>query len=539
MAPRRARNEPRRRLLRARQRARRLGPGSESPPTAAPGPRESEVVARSQAGQAQFERRSPARIVTVSFVAIIGIGTVLLLLPGMRAGDLQAPLATALFTSTSAVSVTGLTTVDTGTFWSPLGQATILLLIQVGGFGIQALGTLWILVLNRRLGAASRLAAQTETGALTPGDVRMVLQALAVITVVVEATVALLLFLRLIWAYDEPPGDAAWSAMFHSVSAFNNAGFALASDSLMTYGHDVFILVPISIAVILGGLGFLVIVELFTRATGARPVIRRRTPPLTQDQFLARARDLARRSRYRLGDLHPEKLGFANPIPLSLHTRLMLIGTGVAMALGAVGFALFEWRNPATLAGMPWWERLVQSVFSGAITPRTAGFNSVDYGQVSTEARFLTDGLMFAGGGSGSTAGGVKITTLAVLVVAVRAEVRGNRDVSVLDRRVPESVVRIAIAVVSVSFAAVAAGTMALIALTDLSLDLALFEVTSALATVGLSANVTGTLNEPAQLLLIGLMLLGRVGPLTLVSSLSLRDTPRMYRLPEGRPMIG
>jgi trk system potassium uptake protein TrkH len=525
------------------KRARRLmgapDPGQERLPTAAVGPRDSEVVARSQAGRAQFERRSPARVVTTSFVVLIGVGTLLLLLPGMRAGGLQAPLGTALFTATSAVCVTGLSTVDTGTFWSPLGQATILLLIQVGGFGIQALGTLWILVLHRRLGASSRLATQAETGTLTQGDVRMVLQALAVITVVVEAAIALLLFGRLMWAYDEPWDAAAWSAVFHSVSAFNNAGFALASDSLMTFGHDILILGPLSVAIILGGLGFLVIVELFTRATGSRPVIRRRTAPMTQEQFLARARQLARRSRYRLGDLHPEKLGFANPIPLSLHTRLMLIGTGIAMLVGAVGFALFEWSNPSTLAGMPWWERLVQSVFSGAITPRTAGFNSVDYGQVTTEARFLTDGLMFVGGGSGSTAGGVKVTTLVVLAVAVRAEIRGNRDVSVLDRRIPESVVRIAIAVVTVSITAVMVGTMALIALSDLSLDLAVFEVISALATVGLSAGVTPTLGEGAQLLLVGWMLLGRVGPLTLVSSLSLRDVPREYRLPEGRPMIG
>lgn len=526
-------------MLRARRLVARSAPEPDLHPAATLGPRGSEVIARSRAGTAQIERRSPARIVTLSFLALIAVGTLLLMIPAMRSGDVSTPLSTALFTATSAACVTGLSTVDTGTYWTSLGQATILLLIQVGGFGIQALGTLWILLLNRRLGATSRLATQAETGALTQGDVRMVLQALAVITVVVEALVGLLLFGRFMLAYDMPFATAAWSALFHSVSAFNNAGFALASDSLMTYGHDVFILVPITVAIVLGGLGFLVIVELFTRATGARPVIRRRTAPMTPEQFTARAKDLARRSRYRLGDLHPEKLGFANPIPLSLHTRLMLVGTAVVMAVGAIGFALLEWRNPTTLGAMPWWERLVQSVFSGAITPRTAGFNTVDYSSVTTGTRFLTDGLMFTGGGSGSTAGGVKVTTLVVLALAVRAEIRGNKDVMALDRRIPESVVRIAIAVVMVSFAAVMVGTMGLIALTDLSLDRALFEVISALATVGLSAGVTPTLPEGAQLLLVVLMLLGRVGPLTLVSSLSLRETPRAYRLPEGRPMIG
>jgi Trk-type K+ transport system membrane component len=506
-----------------------------------PDARSSQVVARSTQQQSRLERRSPARSITTSFVGLIAVGTLLLMLPGMRWGESTAPLGVALFTATSASCVTGLAVVDTGTYWTPLGQATILLLIQVGGFGIQALGTLWILLLTRRLGSRSRLAAQAETGALTQGDVRQVLIALGSITVVVETAVAVMLTARFALGYDQSLPRAAWMGLFHSVSAFNNAGFALASDSLMTYGHDVLILGPIGLAIILGGLGFLVIVELVSRATGARPLVpRRKAPqPMTVEQIAARGRELARRSRYRLGDLHPERLGFGNPIPLSLHTRLMLIGTGLIMAVGTLGFALFEWTNPATLGAMPWWERLVQSVFSGGITPRTAGFNTVDYAEVSAETRFLTDGLMFTGGGSGSTAGGIKITTLMVLVMAVLAEVRGHRDVNTLDRRIPDTVVRIAIAVLMVSFAAVMIGTMWLIWLTELDLDLAMFEVISALATVGLSANVTPTLPEPAQLLLVGLMLLGRVGPLTLASSLTLRTTPRDYRLPEGRPMIG
>ena len=540
MGLRHAINEPRRRLrrglrsVRARDRA-----IEEEYAEFQPTRRNSEVMARTRAAQAQLERRSPARVVTISFIVLIAIGTVLLLLPGMRVGGIATPLGVALFTATSAVCVTGLAVVDTATYWTPLGQVVILLLIQVGGFGIQALGTLWIMLLNRRLGANSRLLAQTETGAMTPGEVRRTLQALAVITLVVEAAVALLLWLRLLISYDMSAGRAAWGAIFHSISAFNNAGFALQSDSLMTFGHDIFILAPISAAIVIGGLGFLVVVELFSRATGSRGLIPKRWKPMSQDQVIARGRELARRSRYRLGDLHPERFRFANPIPLSLHTRLMLIGTSIAMGIGAVGFALFEWRNPNTLGAMPLWERFVQSAFSGAITPRTAGFNTVDYAAVRGETRFLTDGLMFTGAGSGSTAGGVKVTTLVVLAVAVRAEIRGHKDVNVLDRRIPETVVRIAIAVVMVSLAAVMVGTMALIYLTDLTLDLALFEVISALATVGLSANVTPTLPEGAQLMLVGLMLLGRVGPLTLVSSLALRSSQRAFRLPAGQPMIG
>lgn len=500
----------------------------------------SEVLARSQAQQARIVRRSPTRSITTSFAVLCGVGTLLLMLPIMRTGDGSASPGVALFTAVSAACVTGLAVVDTATYWSIPGQVAILLLIQVGGFGIQALGTLWILLLNRKLGTASRLAAQAETGALTQGDVRQVLTALAVITASVESLVALLLGVRFWWHYDAPLGEAAWRGIFHSISAFNNAGFALASDSLMSYGSDPWILGPVAVAIVIGGLGFLVVLELFRRSTGARGLVpRRREAPMTQDEVIARGRELARRSRYRMGAFHPELFGFANPIPLSLHTRLMLIGTATMMLVGSLGFALFEWTNSATLGSMTWWEKAIQSIFSGGVTPRTAGFNTVDYGAVVPETRLLTDALMFVGGGSGSTSGGIKVTTLMILFVAARAEIRGHQDVNVLDRRIPNATVRVAISVAMISLGAVLIGTMALQALTDLSQDLALFEVVSALATVGLSANVTPGLTEPAQLLLVALMFLGRVGPLTLASSLTLRSTPRDYRLPEGRPMIG
>ncbi len=501
---------------------------------------DSEVLARTRARQARIARRSPARTITLSFAILCALGALLLMLPIMRAGPGSASPGVALFTSVSASCVTGLAVVDTGTYWSVAGQITILILIQIGGFGIQALGTLWILLLNRRLGAASRLAAQAETGALTQGEVRQVLRALAVITLTVESLVALMLAARLWWHYDASWAQAAWLGIFHSISAFNNAGFALASDSLVSYGQDPLILGPIGLAIIIGGLGFLVVLELYRRASGQSSLVpRRRSTTMTHDEVVARGRSLSQRSRYRLGAFHPERFGFANPIPLSLHTRLMLVGTTIMIAVGTFGFALFEWANPLTLGPMSWWEKALQSVFSGGITPRTAGFNTVDYGVVIPETRLLTDALMFVGGGSGSTAGGIKVTTLMILFMAARAEIRGHQDVNVLDRRIPNTTVRVAISVAMISLGAVLVGTMALQGLTDLELDLALFEVTSALATVGLSANVTPGLGAAPQLLLIALMFLGRVGPVTLASSLTLRNTAREYRLPEGRPMIG
>lgn len=535
-------NEPRLRIARARRERRMEGRlDRDDWQDYLPGARRSEVVARSKPGQSRLERRSPARTVVMSFLILIGIGTVLLMLPGMQAGGGRTPLLAAAFTATSAACVTGLNVLDPATHWTTLGQATILLLIQVGGFGIQALGTLWILLLHRRLGTNSRMATQAETGAMTPGDVRRVLVTLVAVTVVVEVTIALLLTLRFWTAYDMGLGKAAWWGVFHSVSAFNNAGFALRSDSLMTIGQDFFIVAPIAIAIVLGGLGFLVIAEIVSRATGHRGLLPRRRKRTVMDvaEITARGEELARRSRYRVGDAHPERLGFRNPIPLSLHTRLMLVGTGLAIAVGSIGVGLFEWANPKTLGPLGFLDKVMQSLFTGGVTPRTAGFNTVDYEQVRPATRFLTDVMMFIGAGSGSTGGGVKITTVVVLLVAVMAEVRGHRDVTALDRRIPESTVRVAIAVVMVSVGAVVVGTMALTWLANVALDAALFEVISALATVGLSANLTPQLTMGAQILVIGLMFLGRVGPLTLASSLTMNTTSSEYRLPEGRPMIG
>ena len=501
----------------------------------------SRVEARSRAQQSRLERRSPTRTVALSFLVMIAVGTLLLMLPPMSADAGRTPLVTALFTATSSICVTGLNVVDPATHWSGLGKVTILVFVQVGGFGIQALGPLWILVLNRRVGTRSRMAAMTETGALTPGDVRRVLVALGMVTLIVEVAIAAALALRFWNAYDYGWGRALWYGVFHSISAFNNAGFALYSDSLTSLAADPLVIVPVSIAVVLGGLGFLVVVELVSRATGGRGLLpRRRTDSAVEaeDEWRGRSNELAAAGTYTISEQH-RRLRLRGPIPLSLHTRLMLWGTAVLVVIGTGLFALLEWRNPQTLGPMGLGTKLLNAFFSGGVTPRTAGFNSIDYSLVGSDTRLLTDVLMFVGGGSGSTAGGVKVTTFMVLLAAALAEVRGRRDVETLDRRIPESTVRVAIAVLLVSGTAVVASTMAMIALTGLTLDLALFEIVSATATVGLSADVTPTLGQPAQLLLVALMFLGRVGPLTLASSLSLNVVHRSYRLPEGRPMVG
>jgi potassium uptake TrkH family protein len=453
-------------------------------------------VFRSRLGEAAPPRpvfRHPAQVVVTAFFSAGVVGSLLLLLPVSRAGEGSAPLVTAVFTATSAVCVTGLTTVDTAAYWSPTGQAVILALIQVGGFGIMTLASLIGLFLARRMGLRTRLTAAAETKSIGLGDVRRVLRGVFLVTVVMETAVAVLLILRFRSAYDDTWGTAVWHGVFHAVSAFNNAGFALYSDNLMGFLTDAWILLPISVAVVVGGVGFPVIVE----------VLR------------------SRRSR-----------------TWSLHTRLTLLMTTVLLVGGTGFITLTEWANDGTVGALAPAEKLLAGWFH-AVQPRTAGFNAWDYGAVTDETLLGTIMLMFVGGGSAGTAGGLKVTTFIVLFFVIVAEVRGEEDVVAFDRRIDHRVVRQATTVALLGVAAVVGGTMVLTELTDLPFRDVLFETTSAFATVGLSTGITPEIGEPGQLVLVALMFLGRLGPITLVSALALRERNRRYRYPEGAPLIG
>ncbi len=437
--------------------------------------------------------RHPAQVLATAFAVAAAVGTSLLMLPFCRAGEGGAPFVTALFTATSAVCVTGLTVVDTATYWTVPGQVVILALIQVGGFGIMTLASLIALLLSRRMGLRTRLTAAAETKSVGLGDVRRVLRGVFLITVVVESVTALALTLRFRSEYDESWGTAAWHGVFHAISAFNNAGFALFSDNLMGFLADGFVLVPISLAIVIGGLGFPVLME------------------------------LVRRGR---------------PRTWSLHTRLTLMMTAVLLVGGTAFITLTEWGNPGTLGPLGAADKLVGGWFH-AVQPRTAGFNAWDYGAVTDETLLGTIILMFIGGGSAGTAGGLKVTTFVVLFFVIVAEVRGDDDIIIFDRRIEHRVVRQAVTVALIGVAAVVGGTMVLTELTDLPLDAVLFETTSAFATVGLSTGITPLIGEAGQLVLVALMFLGRLGPITLVSALALRQHTRRYRYPEGAPLIG
>jgi potassium uptake TrkH family protein len=439
--------------------------------------------------------RHPARLVPLAFLAAIAVGTGLMMLPVSRAGEGGAPFLTALFTATSAVCVTGLTTVETPTYWTGFGQAMITLLTQIGGFGIMTAATLLAIVVTNRLGITSRLLAQAEGRSLGLANVRQVLIRVGATMLICEAAIAVVVTARWWLAYDHPFGTAVWEGVFHAVSSFNNAGFSLYPDSLAGFVGDWWICVPITTGIIAGSVGFPVLFE------------------------LAR---LARR-----------------PSSWSIHTRLTVFGSAALLVVGFVVMLTFEWSNPETFGplGVP---AKILAAFTQGSMPRSGGFSSVDIGGLNMETKAVVIALMFLGGGSASTAGGIKVTTFLLLAYVIWTEIKGEEDVVIGHRRIAEGVQRQAVAVALLGVAIVATGTLGLIATSDgLAYEAVLFEVMSAFATVGLSTGITPDLPGGAQVVLVIMMFVGRVGPVVVASALALRARPRLYRYPEERPIVG
>ena len=436
----------------------------------------------------------PARYVVSGFVTVISVGTVLLLLPFSSASGSTTSPIDAAFTATSAVCVTGLAVLDTGTHWTGFGQAVILGLIQVGGLGFMTIASLLVMLLSKRLGLRRQLVASTERGVLSLGDVRHVLSGLAVITLVVQLAVAVLLTLRFWWGHDVGIGRATWSGVFHSVSAFNNAGFSLYPDSLVGFSGDWMVLVPVAAAIVIGGLGFPVLVDL----------------------------------RRVEGDWRS----------LTLHSKVTIAGSVALLVLGFLVLTVLEWGNPDTLGPMPVPQKLLDGGFS-AVTPRTAGFNSIDVAEMRPESLLATIGLMFVGAGSAGTSGGIKVSTFAILALVIWSQLRGESDVTGFQRRIPDSTQRQAITVALLAVALVISGTGVMLVSADVPLGDALFESVSAFGTVGLSTGITPGLPAADKLTLMALMLVGRVGPITLGAALVLRSHRSRFRLPEEGPLIG
>lgn len=436
----------------------------------------------------------PTRVVPLAFLAAVTIGTLLLMLPIARAGAGGAPLLVAVFTATSAVCVTGLSVVDTGSYWTPLGQGIIMLLFQLGGLGIMTAATLLGLLISNRLRLGQRLITQTETHLTSLADIGAILRLVLMVTFSVQLVVASFLFAYFQETTDLPAGSAAWQAIFHTGAAFNSAGFSLHAANLTHYALDPFVLFPLAATVLIGGIGFPVLYEL------------RREP--------------------------------MRPQTWSLHTKLTLAGTAALILVGTLAVLAFESRNPDTLGTEPFSKQLVAALFHASAS-RTAGFNGVDVGTMRDETLLVTMGLMLIGGGSASTAGGIKITTFLILGMVVMAEIQGERDPTSFRRRISGETQRLALTVALLAIAVVALATLAMLSMTGLDLTTAMFEVISAFATNGLSTGITPTLPPSAQLLLVILMFGGRVGTVTLAAALAMHHRPRPYRYPEERPIIG
>jgi trk system potassium uptake protein len=396
---------------------------------------------------------------------------------------------TALFTSTSAVSVTGLVVVDTATQWSPFGQAVILALIEIGGFGFMTSSTLLLLLIVRgRTRLRARLLVQESLGQPDLGDVTRVVRRVAIFSIAVQVIGAALLTARF-----AAGGEAAaagshplWWGVFHAVSAFNNAGFDLTGGfrSLIGLNTDLVVLGTIGVLVTLGSLGYAIVA------------------------------DVAAKRRWQR---------------LALETKVVLLTSLLLLFGGAFVFAAAEWSNPRTLGPLGAPERAANALFE-SISLRTAGYASVDHARLAEPSLFVTMLLMFIGGASGSTAGGIKVNTFAVLLVAIAAAVRGRGSAEAFGRRIPHIVVYRALSVGLLAIAAVFLTTLALTTLSTATFAQAAFEAISALGTVGLTTGITPSLAEPALLVLILAMYVGRLGPLTLVLALAARQRWVPYR---------
>jgi len=449
---------------------------------------------------------SPARFAILVFALLVGVFTLLFSLPAATASGHQAPLVDAVFTAVSVVCVTGLSTVDMATFWSPFGHVLVFLGVEIGGIGVLTLASILGLIISRKLGLRQKLIAASdanplrlrrgpvsESQAVGLGETGGLLLTVATSVLVIEGAVAALLFPRMLLNGDDP-WTAAWESVYTAAMAFTNTGFLPGKDGLTPYAHDAWFLIVLMIGVVFGAIGFPVIFAL--------------------------------------------RRGWRTPRRWSLHVKLTLVTFGILLVGGALVYFLIEFDNPATMAGMDPGQRILQSFFLSTMA-RSGGFSTFDTSQLGSGGLLVTDMLMFVGGGSASTAGGIKVTTLAVLFIAAFAEARGTDDMDVAGRRIPQDVLRVAVSVVLWAATVVATATVVLLLITGDHLDRVLFDVISAFATCGLSTGFAEHAPPAAQYVLAATMVLGRIGTVTVAAAVAASRSRRLYHRPEERPIVG
>ena len=429
---------------------------------------------------------SPSAVLVSGFAGLVALGTVLLLLPISSEPGAATDLLTALFTATSAVCVTGLVVVDTATHWSPFGELVILGLIQAGGFGFMTGSTLLLfLLVRRRTGLRDRILVQASTGGIELGSVLAVVRRVALFTLLAESLGAAILTAAFM-AHGQDLLGALWWGTFHSISAFNNAGFDLMGGfrSVAEFGTNPVVLMSLGALIVLGGLGFAIVGDAVAKRQWTR---------------------------------------------LALETKVVLLTTFVLLVGGAIAVATLEWSNPATLGSLPEVHRPLNALFE-SVTLRTAGFAVFDHGAFGTPMLFVAMALMFIGAASGSTGGGIKVNTFSVLLIAIVSTVRGRPSAEAFGRRVPHDVIYRALSVALLSIAFVFAVAFGVVILAGTEFVDTTFEAISAFGTVGLTTGMTPHLPDPARLLVAFAMFAGRLGPLTLVLALAARQRPVSHR---------
>jgi len=433
----------------------------------------------------------PPQLLVVGFMAVILLGSILLSTPWASNDGLSSDWLTALFTATTAVCVTGLVVVDTGTHWSIFGQIVIMLLIQIGGLGIMSFATLFALLLRKKIFFKQRIIMQQALGNFSVQGIVNIFKYLLIFSFLFEAIGALILTLH--WLPTMGFAKALWFGIFHAISAFNNAGIDLFGNfnNLTGFSTDLTINMVISSLIIFGGLGFYVIYELYN---------------------------------------------YKNDRKLSLHSKVVLITTGALIVLGTVIIFAAEYNH--ALRELAPAHKLLAAYFQ-SVSPRTAGFNTIDLNTLFLPTQLLIMALMFVGGSPGSTAGGIKTSTFTVLWVAIFSILRGKKDAEIFKRRIEANEVSRALAIALLSISVIFMMTFLISFSNDYGLVRILFEVVSALGTVGLSLNLTPQLNEIGRILIIITMFLGRLGPITIGYALVFRQQQANVRYPEGKIMIG
>jgi trk system potassium uptake protein len=441
----------------------------------------------------QWVKINPAQTLSLGFFFLIILGTLLLMLPFATKDRHHLSFIDALFEATSAVCVTGLVVVDTQSTFTLFGQIVLMVLIQIGGLGFMTVAILIALFLGKNIGLKGRLMIQESLNQLSlEGMVRLV-KFVVFFTLLIEGLGAVILAIR--WSSDFGFPQSIFYGIFHSISAFNNAGFDIMGGfkSITGYVGDVTVILTLSSLLIIGGIGYTVIVDLLKKKSLRK---------------------------------------------LSLHSKLVLLVTLILNVLATILIFVLEYNNPGTLGNLSFKDKLLGAFFHGVV-PRTAGFNSLNMPDLTLSTQFVTMFLMFIGGGSGGTAGGIKVTTFVILILAVWTLIRGRDEVNILGKRLPNDIIFRAFSITVYSTAIVSLVIFILTITEEAPLNMILFEVISAFATVGMSLGLTTELSPVGKILISLMMFIGRVGPLTIAFALARANKKLPYKYAEEKIMIG